>query len=94
MRRLWYAWIVLLLAVWLWLAMTLLSASESFSAIAALDRHDTYDVRGIQFYELKLKGGNATIAADADTELARYLRSAGPKVRVTLEPYQVETITR
>jgi hypothetical protein len=33
-RRLWYAWIVLL-AVWLWLAMTLLSAQPAESALGS-----------------------------------------------------------
>lgn len=88
-------WLLWLAVAFCWALMaTALLAGDTFTAIATLEHQDSYDFNGVQFYELHMKGGNVTIAADADTELSRYLRTAGPKVRLTLETHALETMTR
>lgn len=89
-----WLWAVLIGAgvfwMWAWLsALTGVAAQEfeSPSFVYTLQKHETFDFRDIQFFELKSLNGSATIAVDGDVDLAKVLKQfSGQRVRITFEP--------
>lgn len=68
---------------------------DSLSVVVTIDHHATYGTRGIQFFELKTQTGSVAISADVDTAFAKVLTaSAGKKIRITVEPYAAQEISR
>jgi hypothetical protein len=58
-------------------------------------QHDTYDPKGIQFYELRFQDGSAvTISGDADVPFVQALQRAQGKQRLTLEAWTLQDVGR
>lgn len=72
-----------------------MSGDEPFSAVATVVEHETYDVRGILFFELKFKGESITVSADADTAFAKALHAHHHrKARITIASAELQEIAR
>lgn len=97
-RWLWYA-VTLAGVIWMWAWLSALRGVaaqefESPSFVYTLVKHDTFDFREIQFFELKSINGSATIAVDGDVDLAKVLKQfSGQRVRITFEPV-TRTLTK
>jgi hypothetical protein len=70
-----------------------LVASAMFEQTARVVEAKNYDPRGIRTWQLQFPGGTVTVMADDDTALARVLDRA-ERVRVSVQPVQLETISR
>lgn len=70
-------------------------SGTEFSAVATVVEHETYDVRGVLFFELKFKGESVTVSADADTVFAKALRAHHRgKARITITSADLQEISR
>jgi hypothetical protein len=70
-----------------------LVASQAFEQTARVKEASNYDPRGIRVWQLQFMGGTVTVMADDDTALAKVLDRA-ERVRVSVQPVQLETISR
>lgn len=67
--------------------------SQSFTL--TVKKHDTYDPRWIQFYELRFQDGSAvTISGDIDVPFIQTLLKAQGKQRLTLEAFTLSEVSR
>ena len=72
-------------------------APEPFTFVVRIDHQETYDSKGIQFYALVDPGvGDASLlSVDGDLPLSKVLAAhAGQKVRISIEPIQLEQISK
>ncbi len=65
-------------------------ASTEFTVSVRITAHDTYDIRGIRFFELRSSDGvGFVINADGDTPIARWLlEHRNERVSLTIQPAQ------
>jgi hypothetical protein len=70
-----------------------LVASQAFEQTARVKEASNYDPRGIRVWQLQFMGGTVTVMADDDTALAKVLDRA-ERVRVSVEPVKLETLSR
>jgi hypothetical protein len=70
-----------------------LVASQMFEQTARVKEYPNFDPRGIRTWQLQFPSGTVTVMADDDTALARVLDRA-ERVRVSVQPVQLETISR
>jgi hypothetical protein len=84
------------LIVLLWLLMMFVATFAQvrpFEATARVQWHDTYDTRGVQFFELVIGQERVVVSADWNTALARWLRDKD-RVRLVLTPVEPQTLDR
>jgi hypothetical protein len=83
------------LVCWFLVAMFVraLVGSDRFEQSARVVAHDTYDPRGIVFFELKLGSESVVLSADADTAIARWLRHKD-RVRIVVSAVEPEALAR
>ena len=72
------------LALWLLSGDRDPAASDGLLLTCTVDHHDTFDMRGTQFFGLACPHGSATLSIDNGLELARWLR-AHDKQRITVD---------
>lgn len=70
-----------------------MSGEEPFSEVATIVEHNSVDFKGTVFFEVRFKGEAVTVSGDGLTKFVKALR-AHTKVRITIEPYQLQEITR
>lgn len=72
-----------------------MSGEPSSSFLVEIKQHETFDFRGVQFFELRFAGGgSATVSVDADVPIAQVLRDAKGKQRLTLEAFALSQVAR
>jgi len=70
---------------------------EPFSFVVRVEHQDTYDIKGIQFYSLVTPGvgDSALLSVDGDLPLSKVLLAhQGQKIRLSIEPVQVQELAR
>lgn len=88
-RALVYAWI-LATAFWLWLAFTLLSASDDYLAVARIEQEAHPASEQVWYFHLNFgKQGRVTLSADDSTPIAKWLAQHDRRT-VRVELYEVE----
>lgn len=82
-------------ALWLLQGDTGAQQRELFNAVMHVKHQETYDTRGVQFFEIRGAQGAALVSVDGKLELAKALRGvAGRKVRVVIEGVGLERVER
>lgn len=69
--------------------------AEGESFVVTVKQHDTYDFKGVQFFELRFSDGTAaTVSVDGNVPFASVLRSAQGKQTLQLQPFTLREVSR
>ena len=70
-------------------------SGERFEDVVRVDRHNSIDFRGSEFYELLSPKGSVSLATDPKTLIGQALRRFdGKRVRITIEPVELQELRR
>ena len=85
--RLFQAALLLLGVVVIWFALSMTaSGSQEQEFFFRVEKHSTFDFKGIQFFNLHSADGTALLSVDGDVALASALTALnGQRIRITLE---------
>lgn len=88
MKNIWHVILAFLLALYILTEIAVIVKGQErdpFAALVTVERHDTYDTAGVQFYFINLPGGGrCTISIDKDLALAKWLNRRADKRRMSL----------